>query len=185
MCTIASSAIAGCVVFVVAAGAALAGDAVASGLKPGDSASEFLVLDITGAAGGTSICYRCRFRDSPVVCVFARTPSESLVRLLKQIDAKIEEKKNLRSYAVFVAPKGEIAPGALKTLAADARIVSVPLTLWDTADGPPDYHLSKDADVTVLMWRRGTVKAGRAYKGELSDQNIQTILSDLPKILSN
>jgi hypothetical protein len=183
--TKARGAIAGVVAFIVVAGAALAGDALTSGLKPGDSASEFIVMDITGPAAGTSICYRCRFRDSPVVCVFARKPSESVVRLVKQLDAKIDEKKSVRSFVVFVAPKGEITAGALRTLAADARLVSVILTICENPDGPPEYHLSKDADVTVLMWRRGIVKAGRAFKGALSDQDIQAILSDVPTILSN
>lgn len=185
MRTNARRAIGGIVASLVVAAAAPAGDAVTSGLKPGDSASEFLVLDVTGPAAGTSICYRCRFRDSAVVCVFARKPTESLVRLVKQLDAKINEKKSLRSFVVFVAPKGEITPDALKTLKAGAHIVSIPLTICENPDGPPEYHLSKDADITVLMWRRGIVNAGRAYKGALSEQDIQAIASDIPAILSN
>ena len=50
-------------------------------------------------------------------------------------------------------------------------------------DGPPDYEISSDADVTVLMWNQGTVKVNHGYKGELTDKDIETIVSDIPKLL--
>jgi hypothetical protein len=39
----------------------------------------------------------------------------------------------------------------VKKLANDASIKNVPLTIGESPDGPPDYELAKDADVTVLM----------------------------------
>jgi hypothetical protein len=46
------------VVSIVTVGAIRAGDAVQSGLKPGDSVSPFDVDDITGPNKGTTLCYR-------------------------------------------------------------------------------------------------------------------------------
>ena len=46
------------VVSIVAVGTGLAGDAVKSGLKPGESVSPFNVDDITGPNKGTTLCYR-------------------------------------------------------------------------------------------------------------------------------
>jgi hypothetical protein len=46
------------VVSIVAVGTSLAGDAVQSGLKPGESVSPFDVDDITGPNKGTTLCYR-------------------------------------------------------------------------------------------------------------------------------
>ena len=46
------------VVSIVMVGASLAGDAVQSGLKPGESVNPFQVDDITGPNKGTSLCYR-------------------------------------------------------------------------------------------------------------------------------
>jgi hypothetical protein len=43
---------------IVLVGASLAGDAVQSGLKPGESVNPFQVDDITGPNKGTSLCYR-------------------------------------------------------------------------------------------------------------------------------
>jgi hypothetical protein len=46
------------VVSIVMVGAIRAGDAVESGLKPGDSVNPFDVDDITGPNKGTTLCYR-------------------------------------------------------------------------------------------------------------------------------
>ena len=46
------------VVSIVVVGTSLAGDAVESGLKPGESVSPFQVDDISGPNKGTSLCYR-------------------------------------------------------------------------------------------------------------------------------
>ena len=46
------------VVAIVMMGTCLAGDAVVSGLKVGESVNPFLVDDITGPNKGTTLCYR-------------------------------------------------------------------------------------------------------------------------------
>jgi hypothetical protein len=46
------------VVSLVTVGAIYAGDAVESGLKPGESVSPFDVEDVTGPNKGTTLCYR-------------------------------------------------------------------------------------------------------------------------------
>ena len=46
------------VVSIVTVGAIHAGDAVQSGLKPGESVSPFDVDDVTGPNKGTTLCYR-------------------------------------------------------------------------------------------------------------------------------
>jgi len=46
------------VVSIVMVGISLAGDAVESGLKAGESVSPFNVDDITGPNKGTTLCYR-------------------------------------------------------------------------------------------------------------------------------
>jgi hypothetical protein len=46
------------VVSIVMMGTSLAGDAVKSGLKVGESVNPFLVDDITGPNKGTTLCYR-------------------------------------------------------------------------------------------------------------------------------
>ncbi len=45
-------------VSIIVAGTTLAGDAVKSGLKPGELVNPFNVEDITGPNKGTTLCYR-------------------------------------------------------------------------------------------------------------------------------
>ncbi len=46
------------VVSVILMGTSLAGDAVQSGLKPGENVNPFDVDDVTGPNKGTTLCYR-------------------------------------------------------------------------------------------------------------------------------
>ena len=120
-----------------------------------------------------------------MVCVFARKTTEPLASLVKQIDSKIGENNKLKSFVVILTRDGEKAAGDLKKLAADAGIKHVPLTVHGDPAEVPDYELSKDADVTVVMWSGHKVKAARGFKGELTEDNIRAILSDVPKVLGN
>ena len=46
------------VVSIIVMGTSLAGDAVQSGLKPGESVNAFNVDDVTGPNKGKTLCYR-------------------------------------------------------------------------------------------------------------------------------
>jgi hypothetical protein len=120
-----------------------------------------------------------------VVCVFARKTSERLASLVKQIDAKIGENEKLKSFVVVLTDKGEKTAEELKKLAQEAGINHVPLTMLQDPAGPPDYEIAKEADYTVLMWTRNKIKVNHAYKGELTDKDVRTIVIDISKILSD
>jgi hypothetical protein len=118
-----------------------------------------------------------------VVCVFTRKTSEPLTSLVKKIDEKIGENSKLKSFVVIVPKKGDKPADELRKLAADASIKHVPLTIGESPDGPPDYELSKDADITVLMWSQHRVKVNHAYKGDLAEKDVEEIVADIPKLL--
>jgi hypothetical protein len=120
-----------------------------------------------------------------VVCVFARKTSEPLASLVKQIDQKIGENAKLKSFVVIMTKDGNKTGEALKTLAKEAGVKHVPLTMIGEKDGPPDYEIAADADITVLMWKQHKVKVNHAYKGELTASDIETIVSGIPKVLSD
>jgi hypothetical protein len=120
-----------------------------------------------------------------VVCVFARKTSEPLASLVKQIDKKIGENEKLKSFVVILTKEGDKTKEDLKKLAADAGVTHVPLTMHQDPVGPPDYEIAKDADFTVLMWKRSQVKVNHAFKGELTDKDIATIVADIAKILGD
>ena len=120
-----------------------------------------------------------------MVCVFARKTSEPLTSLVKQIDQKIGENGQLKSFVVITTKQKDTTADELRKLAQDASIKKVPLTMFGDPGGPPDYELAKDADITVLMWKEHRVKVNHAYKGELTDKDVQTIVADIPKILGD
>ena len=119
-----------------------------------------------------------------MVCVFARKTSEPLASLVKKIDDKIGENGKLKSFVVIVPKKGDEPANDLKTLAEKAGIKHGPLTIGEGPDGPPDYKIAKNADVTVLMWNRQKVKVNHAFKGELAEKDIRSIMADIPKFLA-
>ncbi len=118
-----------------------------------------------------------------MVCVFARKTSEPLASLVKQIDKKIGENGGLKSFVVIMTKDFEKTKESLKKLAEEAGVKNVPLTMIGEKNGPPDYEISADADITVLMWKQNSVRVNHAYKGELTDKDIETIVSDIPKLL--
>lgn len=118
-----------------------------------------------------------------MVCVFARKTSEPLASLVKQIDSKIGENDRLKSFVVLLSREGDKAAESLKKLAADAGVKHVPLTVHADPGEVPDYELSRNADVTVVMWSGGKVKVARGFKGELTEENVRSVMSDLPKLL--
>jgi hypothetical protein len=117
--------------------------------------------------------------------VFAREVSDPLTSLVKKIDAATAKNtdKKLCSFVVFLTDE-EKAVDRLKGLAQREAIKHTILTI-DNVPGPPDYHIAKDADVTVVLYNKRKVEANYAFKkGELNSQKIERILGDLPKILS-
>ena len=76
-------------------------------------------------------------------------------------------------------------PKTSRSWRKDAGIKHVPLTIGESPDGPPDYEIAKDADITVLMWNEHKVKVNHAYKGELTDKDVRAIVADIPKVLSD
>jgi hypothetical protein len=121
-----------------------------------------------------------------VVCVFARETSEPLTSLVKSIDAEIANNNNLKSFLVVLTDDGDKTAGTLKKMAADCRLKHVPLTLVESPSGPPSYKIAEDADVTVMMWKGTEVKVNHAYKkGGLTEADVKSLVSELPKILGD
>ena len=120
-----------------------------------------------------------------MVCVFARSTSEPLASLVKKIDEKIGENGKLKSFVVILTNKGEKTAEELKKLASESGIKHVPLTMLQDPAGPPDYEIAKNADYTVLMWKGHKVKVNHGYKGQLTENDVNTIVTDISKILSD
>jgi len=88
----------------------------------------------------------------------------------------------LRAVLVILREDAE-TERALKELGERQGIEKVSLAVMP--DGPKDYKLSKEADVTVVVYDRYKVEANHAFrKGELNDRAVETILADISKVVA-
>jgi hypothetical protein len=111
-----------------------------------------------------------------------------LTSLVKELNAAViaNKDKNLASFTVVITEDADKTEDQLKALAKDGNIDKVPLTIFEGKAGPPAYKISKDAEVTVLMWRDLKVRANHAFgKGQLNKEAIKKIVDDTSKILED
>jgi hypothetical protein len=116
--------------------------------------------------------------------IFAREISDSLTSLVKKIDAANAKNASMGSFVCFLSDEEKLE-GQLKDLAKKEKINTTVLSILDNRAGPGGYNISKDADVTVILYNQRTVRANHAFKkGEMKEKDVEKIIADLPKILS-
>lgn len=163
-----------------------------SGLQPGDLVGAFNVEKCGGAVNdgrevGANFCYRCMLGKKPTVMVFARKADANLAALAKELD-KTLAKNSDQKLSSFINLIGE-DPAALKNtakeFAAKNELENVALVVPDdTANGPEEFKISPEAEVTVTIYRDGKVEASHAVApGKLSKEEIKSIINDTGKIL--
>ncbi|SFI14122.1 hypothetical protein [Planctomicrobium piriforme] len=161
--------------------------AFAEGLEVGSPVGAFYVKDVTGPAAGTKLCYRCRYGDRPVISIFARDVNGSVSSLIHEVDAVVGKNQNqdMKAFVVLLTDEPEAGEEALKKVASEARVANTPLTTFDGQAGPAPYKISKDAEVTVMMWVDGKLKVNEAYKaGELTQEKIASLVGKTSQIVN-
>ena len=116
--------------------------------------------------------------------IFAREVTDGLTSLVKKLDEATEKNRGARmgSFVVFCSDD-EGLKKKLEELGDKEKLKRIVLTI-DNPSGPEGYDIAKDADVTVLLYNRQTVKVNRSFKkGDLTARDIDRIVSDLSKIL--
>jgi hypothetical protein len=139
----------------------------------------------TGDKRGVSHCYICDTKDHPAVVVFARSPSPTLGKLVREIDKSLSEHKaeQLRAWVTFLADDQPNLDSKLIKWGQEHAIRAVPLGVFEDANGPPSYKLARDADVTVLFFVKQQVMANFAFRaGELNDDRVTEMMKSLPKL---
>ena len=180
--------------FAAAVAAVLCGAVVAADLNPksgpptGDKVpGAFHPYNVTGEDAGKTACLFCKASDDPVAMVFARTGDDPMThKLLKAIDAETVKraKADMWSFAIFTGEKDKLEP-QLKDAAKKAELKKLVLAIEDKEDPiPAKYNLSKDADVTVILYVDRVVKANYSFaKGKLTDKDIEAVVNDVSKIV--
>ncbi len=175
-----------CVAAVLLCGSAVIAAELKSGLEVGEGVNPFYVQDVTGpSAGKDPLCYRCQYGARPVVAIFTRKLDDKVAALVKEVDSKVAKngEKKMAAFVVVLSDDPAANEAKLKELAKKEGI-KIPLTTFENAKGPEDYKVSKDAEVTVMEWVKGKVKATHSFAaGKLNEEGIKAVISDTAKIL--
>jgi hypothetical protein len=168
----------------------LGGAAGAADLKSGPQVGEdvpgpFHPLNVNGEDAGKKACLYCKAGDGPVVAIFARSADNAALRKLiatvEDVAAK-NPKAELNAFVVFCSNNDRLE-AELKEFAEKAKLRNVVLAIDEPA-GPEKYNISRQADVTVVLYKERVVKANRAFaKGKLTDKDIDTVSADLAKLV--
>jgi len=161
--------------------------AVKSGPQVGEElGGPFHPLNVNGKAAGKKNCLYCGHGQAPVAMIFAREPSPALTSLIKKLDAACAENKSKKmgSFVVFCSDDDALE-AKLKKVVKDADLKNVVLSI-DNPAGPDKYNVSKDADVTVVLYVDRTCKANFTFKkGEMKAKDAETVIKALPKIIQS
>ena len=176
--------------FAAAVVVTLGGAVFAADLKSGPQAGDkvpgpFHPLNINGESAGKKACLYWKAGDSPVVAIFARNSDDAtLQKLIAAVETATEKnaKAELNSFVVFCSDSDKLE-GKLKELVEKAKLKNVVLSI-ESAEGPEKYNISKDADVTVLLYKDRTVVANHTFaKGKLTEKDIEKVNADIAKLV--
>jgi hypothetical protein len=175
-----------CAAAVLLCGSAVIAAELKSGLEIGEGVQPFYVQDVTGpSAGKDPLCYRCQYGSRPVVAIFTRKVDDKVAALVKEVDSKVAKSsdKKMAAFVVVLSDDPAANEAKLKELAKKDGI-KIPLTTFEKAAGPEEYKIAKDAEVTVMEWVGGKLKASRSFAaGKLNEEGIKGVISDTAKIL--
>jgi hypothetical protein len=165
---------------------ASAADPCVSGLPPGAKPGPYSSVICTGAQRGQSFCYICDNADRPAVVVFARSLSDPLGKLVREIDKAVlaNQAARLNAWVTFLDKDQASLDPKVVEWGKKHAIGTVPLGVFEDEVGPPSYRLAGEADVTVLLFVNRKVVANYAFRvNELNDGRMAEMMKGLPKIL--
>jgi hypothetical protein len=160
---------------------------LASGLPKGEFVPAFYVSDVTGPAKGEELCYRCKYGDRPVVTIFTRSVTPEVAMLAKAVDGVVAKNEDARmaGFLVLMTEDPDKSKDVLSATAEKAKITKLPLTTFKGTEGPSAYKISKDAEVTVMMWVDGAVKVSKGFEKakQLDAKAIDSLVAETKQIL--
>jgi CTP:molybdopterin cytidylyltransferase MocA len=111
----------------------------------------------------------------------------NVASLVKSLDTVVGQNKakGMSAFVVLLSDSPQSTEGTLKSVAKSKGISSTPLTTFDGVTGPPSYNISKDAEVTVLMWVGGKITVSEELKAsDLTAAKINSLVGKTSTILN-
>src|SRR5687768_12401358 len=123
--------------------------------------------------------------NNPVAVVFTREISPGLTSLVKKLDKAVAENSSAKMGAfVVLLTDDDKAEEKLKALADKEKLEKVILTV-DNPAGPKAYKIAEDADTTVILYSRKSVKKNFAYeKGKMTEKDATEIAASVKDVVS-
>jgi hypothetical protein len=169
-------------------GLARAEDPCVSGIGVGLRPGPYAFLVCTGKERGQLTCYVCDTADKPAMIVFARTPSDELGKLVAKLDSAIGDPKHpeLRGWVTFLGDDQTALDPRIVKWGQSHAIKNMPLGVFEDVVGPPAYRVSREADVTVLLFVKQKVVANFAFRaGELTPAATDRVAKAVPRLFEN
>lgn len=168
-------------------GSFAAAEEVKSGLAVGEKAPVFIVTKIGGAESdgvevGKELCYRCKYAARTQVMVFTRSTGEDVVNLTKELNSAVakNEATQLRAFVNVLSSDRTAAEKSAKKLVADGS-PQVPVVVpMESENGPANYGINPDAEVTVLIAGKLQVLASHGFaKGKFNADAVKALLAEI------
>jgi len=100
---------------------------------------------------------------------------------LTSLVKKLDSTKGINSFVIFMSDDENLKDAAVKL--AEKEGIKHTIFAIDNPAGPGGYKIHKDAEVTVLLYTGGEVKANHAYrKADFNAKAVDAIIKDIPKI---
>jgi hypothetical protein len=111
--------------------------------------------------------------------IFARKSDAALASLVKRLDemvAKHSDKK-LSAFVNLIGADGEKLQEAAKEFAADNKVANIPVVVpVEAENGPADFGINPDAEVTVMLYTGLKVQANHAFRaGKFDKKSVAAI----------
>lgn len=164
-----------------------AAEEVKSGLGAGEKIPAFIVAKVGGADAdgvevGKELCYRCKYGARPQVMVFTRTTGGEVASLTKQLNEVVAANadKQLTAFVNVMNADKTAAEKAAKELAAGGS-KNVPVVVpVENENGPANYGINPDAEVTVLIANKMAVVASHGFApGKFDADALKKVLSEV------
>ena len=172
----------------VSFGSYVMAEEVKSGLAAGEKIPPFYVVKVGGAPNdgvevGKELCYRCKNGPRPQVMVFTKSTGEAVASLTKELNAAIAKNADaqLTGFVNVMNADKAAAEKAAKDLAAKVGVEKLPVVVpVENENGPANYGINPDAEVTVLIANKSTVVASHGFAaGKFDAAAVKAVLAEI------
>lgn len=162
-----------------------------SGPEPGEGVGAFDVTKCAGNANdgvaiGEELCYRCKMGSRPVVMIFARESDKELAKLVKELDKAVvkHEDAKLVTFVNLLGKDQKALSQKAKDFIKETKVENVAVVVPMDQEGTEEqFHINKDAQVTVVLYNKNTVKASHALNGEVTAKIVDQIVKEAAEMV--